>query len=190
MNTQEEITKIPAATVLVIDLEATCSEDESITGLNMEIIEIGAVWINPKGEILDTFQSFVRPIVNRVLTPFCTELTAITQHQVDGAMTFDQVAPLLQTFAMKHTSAESIWASWGNYDRAQFEHDSHRHKVENPVAHLPHANLKKLFAKQRKIKRVGMMAALQITGIEHAGKCHRALDDASNIAKLVSAING
>lgn len=186
MNTpQEEITSILNTNVLVIDLEATCSSDESITGSNMEIIEIGACWVNPEGKILDTFQSFVRPVVNRILTPFCTQLTTITQDEVDAAPTFDQVAPLLQEFAVKYFEENSIWASWGNYDRSQFEHDSARHRVENPVAHLPHANLKKLFAKNRRIKRVGMMSALQIAGIEHTGEHHRALDDAINISKLL-----
>lgn len=189
MDTQQkEITSIPKANVLVIDLEATCSSDERITGSNMEIIEIGACWVNPKGEILDTFQSFVRPVVNRILTPFCTQLTTITQDEVDGAPTFDQVAPLLQEFAVKHLEENSIWASWGNYDRSQFEHDSVRHKVENPVAHLSHANLKKIFAKKRKIKRVGITAALQIAGIEHIGEHHRALDDAINISKLLRMV--
>lgn len=185
---QEEIKSIPQANVLVIDLEATCSNDESITGSNMEIIEIGACWVNPGGEILDTFQTFVRPVVNRILTSFCTELTTIRQDQVDGAPTFDQVAPLLQEFALKHLEQNSIWASWGAYDRNQFEFDSARHGVENPVTHLPHANLKKLFAKKRKIKRVGMMGALQIAGIEHTGEHHRALDDAINISKLLKGL--
>ena len=189
MNTQqEEITSIPRANVLVIDLEATCSSDKTITGSNMEIIEVGACWVNPGGEILDTFQTFIRPVVNRILTPFCRQLTTITQSQVDGAPTFDQVAPLLQEFAHKHHEQCSVWASWGNYDRSQFEYDSARHRVENPVAHLPHANLKKLFAKKRRIKQVGMMGALQIAGIEHTGEHHRALDDAINISKLLKEV--
>lgn len=189
MNFQfDEVTSIPKANILVIDLEATCSDDETITGPSMEIIEIGACWVNPQGEILDTFQSFVRPVVNRILTPFCTELTTITQDQVDGAPTFEQVEPLLQEFALKHIEDLSIWTSWGNYDCSQFEHDSARHRVENPVAHLPHANLKKIFAKKRKIKRVGMMGALQIAGLEHTGQHHRALDDAINIAQLLNVM--
>lgn len=124
-------------------------------------------------------------MVNRILTPFCTELTTITQDKVDGAPTFDQVSPLLQEFAIKYLEEQSIWASWGNYDRSQFEHDSARHRVENPAAHLPHANLKKIFAKRRTTKRMGMMGALQIAGIEHIGLHHRALDDAINIAQLL-----
>ena len=141
-----EITSLPPVNILVIDLEATCSNDESITGSSMEIIEIGACWVDPNGCILDTFQSFVRPVVNRVLTPFCTELTTITQDKVDGAPTYDQIAPMLQEFSMLHVETHSAWASWGNYDRVQFDHDSRRHGIENPVEHLPHINLKKIFA--------------------------------------------
>lgn len=188
MNSYVEVTTIPKCNVLVMDLEATCSDDKSISGSSMEIIETGAVWVSCTGNILDTFQSFVRPVVNRILTPFCTQLTTITQDQVECAPTFDQIAGLLQAFSLEYAQSESIWCSWGNYDRVQFEHDSNRHGVENPVAHLPHANLKKLFAKNRKIKRVGMIGALQITGIEHTGEHHRGLDDAINIAKLLGLI--
>jgi inhibitor of KinA sporulation pathway (predicted exonuclease) len=89
---------------------------------------------------------------------------------------------------MKHLEENSIWASWGNYDRSQFEYDSARHGVENPVTHLPHANLKKIFAKKRRIKRVGMMGALQIAGVERTGAHHRALDDAINTSKLLKEL--
>lgn len=188
-----EILTLPQDNILIIDLEATCSSDESITGSRMEIIEIGACWISPGGglgspNILGTFQSFVRPVVNRQLTSFCTELTGITQDQVDGAQPFSQVAPLLQDFALKYAGPASIWASWGAYDRVQFGHDSERHGVENPIAHLGHANLKKIFAKHRKIRRVGMMGALKVTGLGHSGSHHRALDDAINIARIMSTM--
>lgn len=174
--------------ILVIDLEATCSEDGSIAGSDMEIIEIGACWVDPQGVVLDTFQSFVRPVVNRILTPFCTALTTITQDQVDQADTFAEVAPRLQEFALDHLEEDSVWGSWGNYDLTQFQTDSARHSVENPVAHLPHVNFKTTFARVRKIKRVGMMGALRIAGLAHSGAHHRALDDALNIANIVNTM--
>lgn len=171
--------------VLVIDLEATCSDDESIMGEAMEIIEIGACWVNEEGEVLEVFQSFVRPTQHPILTKFCTELTTITQDQVDGAPTFDQIAPLFEQFAQLHQSSQSMWCSWGNYDKRQFQYDSVRHKVPNPVEHLEHVNLKALFAKSRKIKQVGMTKALSILGIEHHGVPHRGLDDALGVAKIL-----
>ena len=46
-------------------------------------------------------------------------------------------------------------------------------------------NLKRQFAKSRKIKEVGMARALQMVGLPLDGAHHRGLDDARNIAKLL-----
>lgn len=51
------------APVLVVDLEATCSEDGSITAEAMETLEIGAVRAGANGAVLDRFHSFARPIM-------------------------------------------------------------------------------------------------------------------------------
>lgn len=179
---------LPKANILVVDLEATCSTDGSIAGPSMEIIEIGACWISPQGEVLDTFQSFVQPVVNPRLTEFCTSLTCITQCQVNNVPKFGQVALPFRKFVMNHREFQSVWASWGEFDNSQLANDALRHEVENPVGDLPHFNLKKRFAKQRKIKQVGMMTALQIAKIQPTGVHHRALDDAINISKLLNTL--
>ncbi|BFZ57763.1 hypothetical protein PYCC9005_004816 [Savitreella phatthalungensis] len=43
------------------------------------------------GTVLDTFQRYVRPVKNPLLSSFCTSLTGISQAQVDGAEDFDAV---------------------------------------------------------------------------------------------------
>ena len=57
--------------ILVIDLEATCDEGDGLPPEHMEIIEIGAVWATADGNVLDTFQALVRPVVCPQLTQFC-----------------------------------------------------------------------------------------------------------------------
>jgi inhibitor of KinA sporulation pathway (predicted exonuclease) len=171
--------------VLVIDLEATCSSDLSIVPECMEIIEIGAVWVSSMNHILDQFQSFVRPIENPQLTSFCTELTGIEQHQIDQANTWPEVANALRQFVAQYESTESIWASWGVWDRKQIEKESYRHRVPNPLIKLSHCNLKADFAKSRKIKQVGMVTALKISGMSIEGEHHRAISDALNISRLL-----
>lgn len=47
--------------ILVIDLEVTCADDGSIPTEQMVIIEVGACWATPKGDVIDQFQAFVRP---------------------------------------------------------------------------------------------------------------------------------
>jgi inhibitor of KinA sporulation pathway (predicted exonuclease) len=171
--------------VLIIDLEATCSSDLRIVPESMEIIEIGAVWVSSNDHILDQFQSFVRPIENPELTSFCIELTGIEQHQIDHASAWPEVANALKQFVDQYEQADSIWASWGVWDRKQIERESFRHSVSNPLIELRHCNLKANFAKSRKIKQVGMATALRISGLQMYGEHHRAISDALNIAQLL-----
>jgi inhibitor of KinA sporulation pathway (predicted exonuclease) len=56
---------------LVIDLEATTSDDGSLPPDEMETIEIGAVLADARTlAVVDEFQSFVRPVRRPRLLPF------------------------------------------------------------------------------------------------------------------------
>ena len=69
---------------IVMDVEATCWERG--TDLNsQEIIEIGAVKLDGSLELLGQFDSFVRPLQRARLSQFCTNLTTITQEDVESA---------------------------------------------------------------------------------------------------------
>jgi len=68
--------------VLIIDFELTCSEDNSITKENAEIIQIGLVEVMISDmSIRRTFMKYVNP-ENTDITEFCTNLTGITKKQV------------------------------------------------------------------------------------------------------------
>jgi inhibitor of KinA sporulation pathway (predicted exonuclease) len=52
---------------LIVDLEATCSDDGRVPRHEMEIIEIGAVMQNAHTfEVESEFQSFIRPVSPRL----------------------------------------------------------------------------------------------------------------------------
>ena len=171
--------------ILVIDLEATCDEGDGFPAEHMEIIEIGAVWATAEGKVLDTFQSLVRPVVRPQLTPFCRELVGIDQAEVDAADLFPVVAARLSSFAQLHQASQMTWGSWGQFDANQLARDCDRHGTPHPLHGFDHVNLKRRFAKARKIKEVGMARALQMVGLALDGTHHRGLDDARNIAKLL-----
>lgn len=63
--------------ILVVDLEATCSDDGTIPPENMDTIEIGACRVGADGSVLDRFQSLVRRVVNLRLTEFSSNFTGI-----------------------------------------------------------------------------------------------------------------
>ncbi len=172
---------------LVIDLEATCDDQGAVPRDQMEIIEIGAVWVDgPTLQPAAEFQTFIKPVRHGRLTPFCTELTSITQADVDRAPGFRMALRDLEGFIERHRgSRPPIFGSWGNYDRGQFRQDARLHGVK-PSFLGEHLNIKQAFSDALGTKRrFGMARALMRVDIPLEGTHHRGIDDARNIAKLL-----
>ena len=169
---------------LIIDLEATCSDDNSIPRRRMEIIEIGAVLLDSKNlQIKDEYQSFIQPILHPRLTTFCMSLTSISQQDIDTAASF---ANAIQDFqAWFYPYGSFLFCSWGDYDKNQFAQDCRLHNVGYPFP-SGHLNLKKEFSLAiGSRKKLGMTEALKKLGLELKGTHHRGIDDARNIARIV-----
>lgn len=174
---------------LVVDLEATCSKDGAVPRHQMEIIEIGAVMVDGEHlEPIEDWQSFVRPVRHPTLTPFCTELTSITQAQVDAAPGFVEVIEAFTRWFAGVANAGAGWpvfCSWGDYDRHQFEQDARHHGIAYPMP-AEHINVKRAFSRALgTTRKFGMAGALRQVGLTLVGTHHRGIDDARNIAKLL-----
>ncbi|MBD2499363.1 3'-5' exonuclease [Anabaena azotica] len=167
---------------LIVDLEATCSDDGSIPRQEMEIIEIGAVMLNRKTwEIDSEFQQFIQPVRHPRLTKFCTELTSISQQDVDQAPQFSEAMSRFQDWIYPLFN-NHIFCSWGNYDKNQFMQDCQFHNVPYPFS-SQHINIKQEFSEYLGVsKKFGMAQALNHLGMELIGTHHRGIDDARNIA--------
>lgn len=146
----------------------------------MEIIEIGAVRIRQR-QIIDEFSSFIRPKIHPKLSAFCTELTTITQKQVNEAQLFPQV---FTHFISWIGEAHFIFCSWGQYDLNQLRQDVAKHAVPWPNQLDRHLNIKRCFARFRNIQPCGMERALALMKMPLEGTHHRGIDDARNIARL------
>ncbi|WP_455924757.1 exonuclease domain-containing protein [Pseudomonas putida] len=170
---------------LVIDLEATTDEGGWPVA-EMEIIEIGASLVTREGREVDHFQRFVRPLRRPCLTPFCRELTRITQANIDAAAPLTDVWPQFERWLTHHQAKLQGWVSWGDYDRQQLLLSWQQHQLQSLLASVPHTNLKQRFAKARKLQRpLGLNGALQLAGMNFTGQQHRALEDARNTARLL-----
>jgi 3'-5' exoribonuclease 1 len=175
--------------ILVVDLEATCCDLQSIPRHQMETIEIGAVMVSMESlAIVDEFQTFIKPLRHPILTEFCLQLTSITQQQVDTAPTFPDAIKAWQPWLAKFD--RTIFASWGDYDRKQLQQDSKHHHIDLPYpVSTNHINLKEIFSTTQGFnKRYGMAQALNLSQIELTGIHHRGIDDARNISKLLPYI--
>ncbi|MBX2799467.1 MAG: exonuclease domain-containing protein [Myxococcales bacterium] len=166
--------------LLVVDLEATCDR-AGFPRARMEIIEIGAVLVDPENlQPIREFATFVRPVVQPRLTAFCTELTSIRQQDVDDAPTFPEALEAWRRWLDRRV----LLASWGAYDKYQLLTDADRHGVKLPFGSR-HLDLKQVFAEQSGRRRMGMMRALKLVGLPHEGTHHRGIDDARNTVRLL-----
>ena len=172
---------------LVVDFEATCSQDSAVPRDEMEIIEVGAVLQSMRTfEIEAEYQTFVRPQRHPTLTDFCCELTTITQLDVDQAPTFPEM--VLEVEDWLEGSGTFIFCSWGAYDRRQVERDAMHHMVTSPFGEQ-HLNVKARFAECIGARKpMGLGAALKRIGLDFEGTPHRGIDDARNIARVIRQV--
>ena len=169
----------------VVDVEATCWDGEPPTGAVSEIVEIGLAGVDLRaGERVARHRILVRPARSKV-SAFCTELTGLTQAEVDTGVTF---AEACRQLAAGHQAGIRPWASWGEYDRRQFTRQCQATGTAYPFGSR-HINVKQAFTEAYGLrKRPGMAEALRIAGLPLEGRHHSGADDAWNIAALVLAL--
>lgn len=163
--------------VVIFDLEATCDDKSFVFDFENETIEIGAVKIKDN-TIVGEFSTFIKPR-DTLITPFCTELTTITDADITDASDF-----LTATQGFDQFIGNARILSWGDYDRKQLLKDFERHGATPPFWLKRHINFKKEFAIYKKIQPCGMKKALALCNIPLEGTHHRGIDDARNIAKI------
>lgn len=193
----------PYRYLLCVDLEATCNEtpeglsDEEARSYpgavpvdEMETIEVGAVvvdtWSNDA--VVAEFCSFVRPVLHTQLTPFCVNLTTITQDDVDQAEDYCSVSKALEGFLQPFRADGIMWGSWGSYDLKQLEQDAARHGCKAMLGDLEHTNLKKWHWKALNCRAMGLKNAVLDLGLTWVGTYHRGIDDARNVASVVQKL--
>ena len=171
--------------IVVVDIESTCWEGPPPTGQESEIIEIGACLLNPvTGERTEKESLLVRPRISSV-SDFCTRLTSLTPDQVAGGLSFQEACSVL---VQRYRSRERVWASYGDYDRKQFERQCGREGIDYPFGSR-HINVKTLLALACGLEHeVGMSGALDRLDLPLEGVHHRGGDDAWNIAAILSRI--
>jgi inhibitor of KinA sporulation pathway (predicted exonuclease) len=167
--------------LLIVDVESTCWEGPPPPGQESEIIEIGVCLLEVASGLRQGKRSLLVRPERSTVSAFCTQLTGLTQEQVNGGISFAEACALLQ---QEYASSEWVWASYGDYDRLQFERQCRSHQVRYPFG-PSHVNIKVLVALFEALPHeVGMVAALRRLHLPLEGVHHRAADDAWNIAGL------
>ncbi|KAI7874860.1 hypothetical protein K492DRAFT_168753 [Lichtheimia hyalospora FSU 10163] len=180
---------------LFFDVEATCEENGGFEYPN-EIIEFPIVLVDAKSfEKVDEFRSYVKPSIKPVLSPFCKQLTGISQETVNDSPDFIQVLNDFQEFMGKYSVFQDKTAAFvtacdvtdGPFDIRDFVTKQCKHSNIKLPAYFekPWVNIRKLFKefyKQKEAKNIARM--LETLDMTFDGREHSGLDDARNLHRI------
>ncbi|KAM6971845.1 ERI1 exoribonuclease 2 [Aplochiton taeniatus] len=191
------------AYLIVIDFESTCWREKNNFG--QEIIEFPAVLLNTStGEVESEFQTYVQPQEHPILSEFCSELTGITQAQVEVGVPLQiclsRFSRWLQTLQLQRgvvfpkdqrgSSASSsqkpcAFLTWSDWDLGVcLQYECKRKQLSKPDVLNSWIDLRATYKLFYSRKPKGLNGALQDLGIQFAGREHSGLDDARNTARL------
>ena len=176
---------------IVLDLEwnqAAYKTDEEID-IPFEIIEIGAVKLNRKAEILDSFQELIRPQVYPFLLRRTKQLTGWTDRDLDERGIYFEDA--IEKF-LKWCGRDYVFCVWGGSDLTQLERNMSYYNIRVPWKYpLKYLDVQKLFAlemREGKTRRP-LEAVVEHYGIPADRPFHHALDDATYTAKIFQKLD-
>lgn len=172
--------------IIVVDIEATCWEGNPPPGQEQEIIEIGICALDiASGSRTEKHSILIQPVRSQV-SEFCSQLTTLTQQQMDKeGIPF---ADAIQRVRRDYQPEQRAWASYGDYDRLQIQRQCEQHGITYPFGRT-HINVKNLLAVSLNLSHeIGLERAMQKLGLPLEGTHHRGHDDAWNIAAVLAEI--
>lgn len=177
----------------ILDFEATCWENDKKK--IQEVIEFPSVLykITEKSEgnnveFISIFAKYVKPILNPVLTNFCTELTGITQETVDKADIFENVYKRHINWISDNVPQNSkfIIGTCGHWDLVtQLRRELKNKKLRMHSYYNNYINVKDEFNNFYGVKCHSMTDMLSKLNILLEGRHHSGIDDSKNIAKVM-----
>ncbi|CAB9519090.1 ERI1 exoribonuclease [Seminavis robusta] len=193
--------------LLILDFEATC--DKGGNPKPQEIIEWPTLALSvATGKVEKVFHHYVKPTIKPVLSDFCTELTGITQSQVDAGkplidvmqmhlqwLSDNRLVPLYDeqgspTSCTGEGQRTFLYTSCGDWDlRTGLATQLSHLGVPVPSTFSNWINVKIAFQNVYASKKPGGMAEmLKRLGLELEGHHHSGIDDCRNIAMICQAL--
>ncbi len=179
--------------LVVLDLEATAGKDEQGRQTNNCIIDIGAVYLDERLEVLGTFQSLVKPTED--VTPFITQLTGITPAMVADQPSFAEVGTGFSRWVegLAGNLKKVRLAAWGNYfDIPLLRRNYHDAGLDFPFpgTALDVKTLAFLWLSQsgRRTDKVSLEYLAEHFDLKVEGRWHRALTDAQVTAGILVSV--
>ncbi|XP_051982078.1 ERI1 exoribonuclease 2 [Xyrauchen texanus] len=198
---QQSVRKQHFRFLIIIDFESTCWREKNNCG--QEIIEFPAVLLNvSNGQVESEFHSYVQPQEHPVLSEFCTELTGITQDQVELApplhICLSRFIRWLHSLQQEKgvvfesdskgpapSGQPCAFVTWSDWDLGVcLLYECKRKQIGVPEALKSWIDLRATYRLFYNRKPKGLRGALMDLGIQFTGREHSGLVDARNTAML------
>ena len=143
-----------------------------------EIVQIGAVKLNSHLDIIDTFNTFIKPHIYTEVHPFIKKMTNIANEDVKNAPTFPEAFSLFKTF-MGHE--KNILCVWGNGDLKELYrnikyYDLSTFNLPNTYINVQHHA--SMYFNNPTGKSIGLQNAITLLDLNQDKSYHNALNDA------------
>lgn len=172
---------------IMVDLEMNKIEKQKRGNhkLSSELIEIGAVRMDENFEMLDTYQSYVKPELGE-LDDVIIDLTGITQDKLESAPDF---ASALDDFADWIGEDSSCFYSWSLADICQFQREALFKSYKGEIIAVMESNWVDFQEEFRRLlglsHRIKLSYAVSAADYQFQGAQHTALADAVNTAEIL-----
>ncbi len=175
---------------LIIDLEWNGSWSKKAHGYFNEIIELGAVKLDEHFHEIDRLQVKIRPTVSKKLSGIVTDLTNITQEELEDGTTFPEMVKAFLDFA---GNAPFAVLTWSTTDLLVLMENCHFYFGESTIPGLTYyMDFQAYVQKQMGIssgQQLGLAKAGEMLSIpEDSISFHRALDDSLLTAQILYRI--
>ena len=174
---------------IIIDFEFNPVMKNYRNVLRDEIVEIGAIKLNPQFEEIGRFSCLVKPQMNTIVEPKITKLTTIRTSDVMNAVDFSEAINMLSEWI---GTAKARIYSWSDNDLRQLEDECYAKDVTFPENMMRWMDLQKVF--QRIIHYpssmcIGLHYAANMLQVSYDDKsAHRALYDAFVTSKILTTV--
>lgn len=175
---------------IVLDLEwnQTVDKFNKEYGLPFEILEIGAVKLNKRMEIVDKFEEVVKPQIYHSMNFMTTKIVQFEQEELDNGRPFPEV---MSDF-LKWCGKDYIFCIWGTLDLTELQRNMVYYGMDELTdGPLKYYDIQKFFSigyEDGKIRRA-LEYSVDYMGIEKDIPFHRAYSDAYYTAKIFQIID-
>lgn len=190
----------------ILDLEMTCDckqqvgkkfiDDGRMKHFLREIISVGFIVADKNFSIKKSYQAFVKPARNSILTEYCKNLTGITQAEVDGGKicnnAFRDILKICRKYSVK------IIFTFDKFDKAGILNSAKFCKAAKEPSKNIHIVAQKIFDVKSIIlsavsndnkKHLSLSKISQMLQIENDAAKHNALNDALLLCKICKRVN-